>query len=237
MNTAKKHYFIFSDADPSLFSQPGVTVTYQKKLGWPYDTLKRFHMFLRVEQQLRDYDYIFFFNANVLFQAPIGDEILPTHHEGLVVVQHPGFFSKTPREFTYDRNPKSLAYIPKGKGHVYVMGGVNGGRSKEYLDLIHDLAWAIDKDLEQNIIALWHDESHLNRYILSRRHKLLPPSYGFPQNSAIPYDNIITIVDKNNFGGHDFLRDAKGTLPSSRPTPFLLRVLRKLQRALHGASL
>lgn len=226
----KKSYFVFSDANASLFAQPGVTLVHQERLGWPHDTLKRFHMFLRVERQLRSYDYIFFFNANVQFQSSVGEEMLPSVDEGLVVVQHPGYFASVSCDLPYDRNPKSLAYIPMGRGRVYVMGGVNGGRTGAYLDLINDLAWAVDKDLERDVIALWQDESHLNRYILNRKHKLLPPSYGFPEGSAIPYDNIITIVDKNNFGGHDFLRNAKNSIAPAPLLSLFEKINRKLRR-------
>ena len=226
----RKNYFVFSDGDASLFAQSNVTLVYQERLGWPHDTLKRFHMFSRVEQQLRNNDYIFFFNANINFHTVISEEILPTDAEKLLVVQHPGYFACKQYDFPYDRNPQSAAYIPMGKGTVYVMGAVNGGRSHDYLEMINDLAWAVDKDLERNIIALWHDESHLNKYILHRSHRLLTPSYCFPENSSIPYENIITIVDKNNFGGHDFLRNAKGTLAPAPRLPFWARVKRKLRR-------
>lgn len=232
----KKEYFVFSDADASLFAQDTVTFTFQEKLGWPHDTLKRFHMFSRVERQLRNHDYIFFFNANVQFQAPVGEEILPTVEEGLVVVQHPGYYARVPCELPYDRNPMSLACIPFGNGRIYAMGGVNGGCTEAYLDLINDLAWAVDKDLERNIIARWHDESHLNKYILNRKFKMLPPSYGFPENSSIPYDNIITIADKNNFGGHNFLRALNNAQIPELPTltcwERIKRKLRKLSEKL-----
>lgn len=227
---ALKNYFVFSDADASLFAQPEITLVHQERLGWPHDTLKRFHMFLRVERQLRSYDYIFFFNANVQFQSPIGEEMLPSTEEGLVVVQHPGYFASPSCDLPYDRNPKSLASIPMGCGRVYVMGGVNGGCGDAYLDLINDLAWAVDKDLERGVIALWHDESHLNRYVLNRKHKLLPPSYGFPEGSAIPYDNIITIIDKNNWGGHEFLRNAKNPVASAPRPSFFEKINHKLRR-------
>lgn len=226
---SSKHFFVFSDADPSLFDAPDVTFTHQEKLGWPYDTLKRFHIFLRVEKQLRDFDYVFFFNANIVFHSEVSEKILPSKEEKLLVVQHPGYFDCKPYEFPYDKNPLSLACMPKGQGTIYVMGAANGGICHEYLDLVKDLAWAVDKDLERNVIALWHDESHLNKYILHRNYKLLSPSYCFPENSSIPYDNIITIVDKNNFGGHDFLRNAKGTLTPAPRLAFWARVRRKMR--------
>ena len=96
---------------------------YQENLGWPLNTLYRFKMFQTIKQDLQDYDYIFFFNANMIFKEIIeDDEILIK--DSLIVAQHPGFFNKTPLEFTYDRNTKSTAYIPQGEGKIYVMGGL-----------------------------------------------------------------------------------------------------------------
>jgi hypothetical protein len=61
-------------------------------------------------------------------------------------------------------------------------------------------------DEKKGIIALWHDESHLNRYILDKKYKLVSPSYCYPENSGIPFEEIVRIRDKNLYGGHNYLR-------------------------------
>ena len=56
--------------------------------------------------------------------SEVGDEVL----SDLVATMHPyqSFYPKEQR--TYDRNPKSLAYVPPGKeGELYYAGGFNGG--------------------------------------------------------------------------------------------------------------
>jgi hypothetical protein len=41
----------------------------------------------------------------------------------------------------------------------------------------------VDIDSENNIVALWHDESHLNKYILDRNDlTILSPAYCYPEN-------------------------------------------------------
>jgi hypothetical protein len=86
------------------------------------------------------------------------------------------------------------------------MGGFNGGRSFYYRELIKTLKENIDIDLQNGIIAIWHDESHLNRYMLDKSPKILTPSYGYPDGSEFQFEKKIIILDKNKFGGHDSLR-------------------------------
>ena len=212
LNDANKEYFIFSDSlRLSKLENEKVQFVFQEKLGWPYDTLMRFKIFLKVENELEKYDYIFFINANMIFLQPVGIEILPTEEDGgLMVVKHPGFFNKANTEFTFERNELSKAYIPYGDGKHYFMGGFNGGIAKDYLQLIKKLYEQIEADIKNNIIAIWHDESHLNHYMLTHKCKILDSSYGYPERWDLPFEPKILIKDKAKLGGHDFLRSSHG---------------------------
>ncbi|MCX7772821.1 MAG: glycosyl transferase family 6 [Clostridia bacterium] len=206
----EKNYFVFTDGEIILAQEDNKVIkVFQEDLGWPFNTLFRFKMFKKVEEQLINYDYIFFFNANMLFLDKVGHEILPME-EGLVVTEHPGFYNKKRSDYTYETNPMSLAYIPEAEGQVYVCGGLNGGKAKDYLELINCLEENIQKDYENNIIAVWHDESHINHYILSHKYKLLSPSYAYPEGWKLGIKKIILIRDKNKYGGHHFLRGTSG---------------------------
>jgi hypothetical protein len=225
----EKWFFVFSDGPPSMFTDENVTLLFQKNLGWPGNTLKRFHMFLRIEEMLRSFDYIFFFNANCVFKKNIGLEMLPSVEEKLVVVQHPGYFeTKSANKFPYDRNPSSLAYIPMDRGEYYFAGGINGGTSEAYLGLIRDLARAVDGDEANEVLAVWHDESHLNKYLLGRKYKMLPPSYCYPENWKLPFEEIICVRDKSLAGGHAYLRGER-VRPRWKVATFLHRLKRRLK--------
>lgn len=195
----KKEYFVFADSPPLYQGQNAQIHFYpQENLGWPLNTLKRFEMFLRAKDALQDFDFIFFFNANAVFIRPIGEEFLPLQ-EGLLVVEHPGFYNAKPDAFTYDRNPKSLAYIPCGEGEVYVCGGINGGKTKAYLAMIEELARRVEVDLANGVIALWHDESHLNAYIHQNKdYKLLDAGYCYP-HWEIPFEKKIYLRNKEEY--------------------------------------
>lgn len=204
-----KEYFVFTDKEISPVNER-VHIIHQEKLGWPYDTLMRYKMFHSIKERLSSFDYIFFINANMRFLQPVNEEVLP-NKEGLLVVKHPGFFNKNREEFTYDTNPKSSAYISPDQGQYYFMGGFNGGKAESYLKLIETLYININTDLENEIIALWHDESHLNKYMLDKTAKILDPSFGYPEGWELPFEQKIIILDKTNFGGHSFLRDLQKT--------------------------
>jgi len=213
-----RQYFVFTDGQITHANNKRVHRIEQKNLGWPGNTLFRFRMFWSIREQLTTFDYIFFFNANSEFLAPVGGEFLPSEEESITVVRHPGFFDKEPDAVTYDRNPKSRAYIPFGQGSYYICGGINGGRRDAWLALIKALRQAIDEDAANGVVALWHDESHINKYILTHPHKALPPAYCYPEGWDIPFEKIILIRDKAKLGGHAFLR-GKSPCPQKSCTP------------------
>ncbi len=213
---AEKHYFVFTDASKIEFENENKNITkiYQENLGWPGNTLKRYEMFLKTKEKIESTDYVFFFNANTVFLKLITEqEFLPTNSEKLVACIHPGFYNAPRQKFTYDRNPRSLAYIPKGSGNYYFAGGINGGITKDFLEAIEEMNKNIQIDLKNNTIAKWHDESHWNKYLLNRTYiKRMPPAYLYPEDSHIPFSPKILLVNKEKHGGGFFMRGQKISL-------------------------
>ncbi|ARS38480.1 hypothetical protein CA265_01785 [Sphingobacteriaceae bacterium GW460-11-11-14-LB5] len=225
LNDYRKEYFVFTDAiNIEQEDNAKVHKIHQKQLGWPYDTLLRFEMFKKIAGELRDFDYIFFFNSNMIFRKKIDGSFLP-EKESLLAVIHPSFYQKDRINFTYETNPKSTAYIAENEGSDYFMGGLNGGKSADYLALILELADRIQIDLKNKIIAVWHDESHLNNYLIGKSVKILDSSYGYPEGWDLPYEKKIIILDKNNYGGHNHLRKIK--------TSWLKQIKNKLKQILN----
>lgn len=207
-----RNYYVFTDSK-SLFGEEENKHIYrisQENLGWPNNTLKRFHIFLSIKERLmQENDYIFFFNANLLFKQPVNNEILPPiDSNGLVGTLHPGFFNKLNAEFTYESSPRSTAYIAEGEGKHYYAGGFSGGRTKEYIQLCETLKARIDQDTRNKLVAIWHDESHINRYFLDNPPTTLSPAYLYPEDWTLPFEEKIMIRDKNKkeYGGHKYLR-------------------------------
>ena len=222
------HYFVFTDGAIEMFGHPHVSVIPQEHLGWPDATLKRYHIFGKILDQLQEFDLIYFFNANCEFRQVTSTEFIPSREEGLLVVQHPGFYNKPAKEFTYERNPFSKAYIPCTEGSVYICGGVNGGWTEDYCNLIVSIQNAVDEDEMNGVTAVWHDESHLNKYILDKRYRLLSPAYCFPEGWHLPFEEIIRIRDKNNYGGHNALRGESKL--NNVPSSFFEKIKSKIKR-------
>ena len=112
-NEAEKDYFVFTD-DLNISSNLNVHIIKKECRGFPMDSLFRFEMFLEIEDKLKNYDYIYFFNSNMFFVKPIGIEFLPTDNIGLSAVIHPGFYNRPSCLYPFERSKKSTAYI-KGK--------------------------------------------------------------------------------------------------------------------------
>ncbi len=212
INDAEKHYFVFTDSN-DIYNEnidKKIHKIYQNNLGWPNNTLKRYEIFTKINDKLKEFDYIFFMNANLLFLKQVDKEdFLPSGNKTLTACLHPGYYNQNRKKFTYESNPNSLAFIPKNEGNNYFAGGINGGITLKFLEVINILKKNIDEDLKNNIIAVWHDESHWNKYINEHiaETKIISPSYLFPENSNIPFKPIILIRDKNILGGHSKFRN------------------------------
>ncbi|HVX00696.1 MAG TPA: hypothetical protein VHA52_09730 [Candidatus Babeliaceae bacterium] len=185
-------YFLFTDQP--IEEQPDTVVLPHRRLGWPYDTLFRFHVYDGSKKILEHMDYIFACDADMLFVDAVGDEILGDR----VGTQHPGFVGK---KGSYEvLNPLSVAYVRPHEGSVYYAGGFYGGVSKEFLLLVSSLKDAVNRDLLQlDFIAVWHDESYLNRYFIDNPPTVtLSPSYCYPESWHLPYKKRLLALDKNH---------------------------------------
>jgi hypothetical protein len=176
----EKKYFVFTDVD-NIYgeAEENVQRVPEKIAGWPDGTMYRFRIFAKHMRLYEDFDYMYFFNANVLFVRDVGHEAAPL--DRLIVYQHMGYHNDPPRFLLYERNPRSLASIGWAEGKYYVMGGCNGGPANLYKDMIYTLEKAVDIDYNNGILAYSFDESHLNKYILAHSYKMLPWYYMWPE--------------------------------------------------------
>jgi histo-blood group ABO system transferase len=128
---------------------------------WPLVTLYRYETFVK-NQDLYSNDYLFTFDVDILIKNYIDEKIL----KDFVVVYHSGYYRQ---RGTPETNPKSTAYIRSDEKLEYVAGGFLGGTKNNFLSACETLYYNIKKDLDNNIIAKWHDESHLNRYVIDNQ--------------------------------------------------------------------
>lgn len=166
-------YYVFTDQD---YDPPENTIVVpHQRMGWPYDTMMRYHGYYANRDLFDDQDYIFAIDADMLFLDEVGDEILSDH----TAVMHPGYVG---RRGTYETDPKSTACVRPNEGQYYFCGGVYGGSRDRFFHICKTNIDNIATDLSKGIIALWHDESHWNRYCIDHKPALiLTPSYCFPE--------------------------------------------------------
>lgn len=207
---AEKHYFVFTDSKELDFEKDNDRIykSEQANLGWPDNTLKRYEIFLKVKEIIKNFDYLIFFNANLQFLENISaKEFLPQGKEKLIACLHPGYFNKIRKDFTYEKNKNSLAFIPDGQGQYYFAGGINGGLAKDFILAAERISKDIIVDLKKKNNAIWHDESYWNKYLACREDvKILSPTYLYPEGLILPFEKKILIRDKKMLGGHGRLR-------------------------------
>ena len=186
----QKTYFVFTDGQvPRAHNVIGV---YQKRLGWPYDTLMRCSIYSAHADLYANIDYLFALDADMLFVDTVGDEILGDR----VATQHPGFVGQ---RGTYETNGSSTACVQGHEGSYYFAGGFHGGSHDEFLKLAGTMYHNIMRDLEHNFVAIWHDESHLNRYFVDNPPtKILSASYCYPGKQRTTYPKKLVALDKNH---------------------------------------
>lgn len=172
---------------------------------WPEATLLRYQIIDKGSEELAE-DLLMYLDSDMLVSNNFLKTLHTISWEnGIAVVAHPGFYRPI-RKFaireritnpflliqdlkhlirfrngfgSWETNPVSSAYVNRKMRKVYVHGAIWMGPNVTFKKLVHDLAFEVQKDLEKEYIAIWHDESHLNSWITRNRFTLLPPSYSW----------------------------------------------------------
>lgn len=82
-----------------------------------------------------------------------------------------------------EKNPISSAFIDeKSFKGIYFCGGLFGGSCEEFIEMSEKIDHLITLDSQNNFVAIWHDESYLNKYInMITEYKTLNRSFCHPQ--------------------------------------------------------
>ena len=176
LSSAKKFFvphtpILFSDEEND-FDLPFIRIEHEP---WPGPTLHRYNTFLKAQPFLLTFDQLFYVDVDMLFVAPVGEEIFS---EGITATLHPGYVGSCG---TPERRRESRAWIPEGQQSKYYCGGFNGGKTEAFLDMAVSIRFNIERDMSRGITAIWNDESHLNHFLhYNKPAKTLNPSYCSP---------------------------------------------------------
>jgi hypothetical protein len=155
----------------------------QEPLGYPEATLYRYHAVESQWELLAQYDQIFYADADALFVALVQEEDI--FSSGITATVHSGYYAQN-QQGSPERNPASAAYLASVR--TYYCGGFNGGESQAYLRMATMIRQGVDSDKAKGIVAVWHDESHLNRYLFDNPPaRVLSPSFCYPEGYAGQY--------------------------------------------------
>jgi len=165
---------------------------------WPEPAMKKYNYINAEAEFLKDFDYIYLFDADVGIVAPVGEEVMVD----LVGVLHPYKILEDKSVYPYEKNKNSTAYIADSDHDKYYAAAFVGGKSETFLKMAKTIAERVEEDERNGIIAKWHDESHLNKYFNENPPVALSPSYMFPEelinHPRYPFEPKIVALKKES---------------------------------------
>jgi len=195
-----------------------------ESLGWPEATLHRYRIYSEHRELLAE-DILMHLDSDMLVEQNFLKVIFSRSlTAGMGLVLHPGYFRPNGwRKYSYYLSNKSAlfrdirlsmrigglgawevreesqAYVARKHRKKYFCGGIWFGERTAFLSLIQKLETQERIDSARGITALWHDESHLNKWATEHKFSNYSPSLCFEKsyNNLVGIENIITAVNKN----------------------------------------
>lgn len=195
-----------------------IKIGFVEHQSWPFPTLYKFKHIL-THADLLGGENIWHLDADMLFNnrdvAKELDEYCSSNK--MIFVSHPGYFRKSGfskfkfylfnpdyliRDLknyileggigSWEKNERSLAYVPRDKRNKYVCGGSWGGNRDKFIEFSNVISQRIDKDYSSGLIARFHDESHINWYAANNVCEIISTSYCFEES----YKNLRDLPGK-----------------------------------------
>ncbi|XP_045889525.1 N-acetyllactosaminide alpha-1,3-galactosyltransferase-like [Micropterus dolomieu] len=203
LTTAEQHfmlglpvtYYVFTDLPenvPNIELSPQrimKVIQVEKHSRWQDISMMRMKAISEtIEAEIRHCcKYVFCFDVDQEFKGRFGSEALGDS----VALLHAHFYKLPNERFTYDRNPKSKAFMETGD--FYYHAAIFGGLWENVKNLADACYLNIMEDKQNDVEALWHDESHLNKYFwLNKPGRLLSPEYCWDESIADKSDINVT---------------------------------------------
>jgi histo-blood group ABO system transferase len=166
--------------------------------SWPEPALKKYNYINSQSEYLKDFDYLYLFDADVGIVNKVGDEVI----QDLVGVLHPYKILESKKTYPYEKRKESTAYVSDENHNKYYAAAFVGGKSENFLQMAKVISERVEQDERNDIIAKWHDESHLNKYFNENPPFELSPSYMFPEeligHPQYPFEPKIVALKKQS---------------------------------------
>lgn len=184
---SEKTFLVFTDGELSSIPD-NMNVYYQEHLEWPYITLKRFEIIEKAKEEIKKYDWFVFIDADALVLDYITEDEFFDESKSFFGVHHPCHYLQMPphNKFpgAFETNRISRSHVSHDDDtSVYYQGCLWGGKIPDVIGMIDELKDSVDEDLKNNIIAVWHDESHLNKFLIRNKGTVntLGPEFAYPE--------------------------------------------------------
>jgi len=218
---SEKTILLFTDGKLNHIPD-NVKVYDQEHLPLPYRNLKKFEIINKAREEILKHDHFVFLAIDFLVVKEIPDRLFyfrccsqNMEQVPFFGVQHPCHYLQIPPHDKYpgawDQNIRSEAYVdlnddenpvaPNISGQFYLHGSFWGGTIPSALHMIDELEGRVNRDLENGIIAIENDESHLNKYFIERPFDINAMSSMYAYHEDLDEQNIETethgrILDK-----------------------------------------
>lgn len=165
----------------------------------PLITLLRFYFMKQVSNLFMDCDVVFYFDSDMEIIADINiNDILPDSTQ-ITVVKHPWATSDQNGWLLEVGNVYSTAQIDNVP--EYYQGCFFGATPSVFFSMVEQLTKNINADLGQRIIAVWFDESHLNKFVHDKPRRVLTLEYATPTTwfRSLEIHPTTKILHKNSY--------------------------------------
>lgn len=174
--------------------------------GWPDATLLRYQIF-RDHYSKMNTEVLMHLDADMFFASSpwkIVRQLMSNNQ--ICLVQHPGFWrSKGLSRATFylrhpfamykdlrmkislggigawETRPQSKAFVPRKLRRRYFCGGTWFGPRQAIGEMLEELSDQVSKDQKIEVIAKWHDESHLNKWATQKSINTFSPELCFDE--------------------------------------------------------
>jgi hypothetical protein len=193
-------------------------------LRWPEATLVRYRLIVE-SQDLFTEPILMYLDSDMEVLNDFGTHLLQEFDGNrMCLVIHPGYAHGAGRWNTWLTSPRTLlrdlkilfigqmqpgawerrkaskAFVPRRRRKTYVHGAIWFGSRNKFIQMCNILSERIDLDAANSVIAVWHDESHLNWFAANYDVKYLDSRFswhrGYPNlRDVFPF---ITTFDKDN---------------------------------------
>ena len=161
---------------------------------WPDATIRRYEIFSKFSNDI-DETILMHLDADMIILENIFLDFSTFDEEKeIFLVAHPGYWNvdvsvlnrikaflrrTKPVRGSWETRVESQAFVEANLRKSYVCGGIWAGKRDAFFALTEELANAVEIDRTNSIMAVWHDESHLNKWASQHDYLLLTPEYCF----------------------------------------------------------